>query len=83
MTRRKAEMLNLITDFIHTHNGVGRLEIANHVGLKKTPYLYGLIDTVVSTGWARAQWDTTLERPAFRYYPARPVEQPTAADYGV
>lgn len=85
MTKRKAEVLNEITDYIHSSNGVGRLEIAKAVGLKKTPYLYTLLDEIVKAGWAREVWDTSLERPAFIYYPARPVvdEKLTAADYGV
>lgn len=85
MTKRKADLLNTIVDMIHASDGAGvsRRDVGSRLGLKQTPYLWDMLREIVASGWAREVWDTSLERPAYRYYPASPVvvEKLTPEDY--
>lgn len=70
MSELKANRLNSIVQCIAQGGaaGVTRRQIAACLGLKVTPYLTGLIQTVMDAGYASAQMDYSVYPPANRYY---------------
>jgi hypothetical protein len=73
MTQVRLSRLETILKALWQCGGVGgcsRLEIAQMLGLKKTPYLTGLLNQVVQDGWATAEIDLSVWPHRIVYKPA-------------
>ena len=84
MSDERADRLNALVDFVHSRGGVGvtRREIAEHLGLKMTPYLLELIKQVIDAGWMVEHVENHRSFVRCRYLPARPANLPAPEDYG-
>jgi DNA-binding IclR family transcriptional regulator len=71
MTPRKADRLNTMLECLDRAgaSGLNRREFAQCLGLKVTPYLSQLLETLIQHGYAQKSLDNTVYPPAWRYYP--------------
>ena len=70
MTQARADRLNSILAFIREGGlgGVTLSEIARELGIKRSPYLVGLVDQVVGEGYAFHLTDDGVWPPTRRYF---------------
>lgn len=70
--------LNQIVKFVHSHQGVTVGQVANALGLRKTPYLRAMLNQVVCAGFASVrEIQTGRPLPTYVYDAEMPdSEQP-------
>lgn len=73
MTPRKADRLNTMLQCLDRAGaaGLNRREFAACLGLKVTPYLTALLETLIEHGYATKAIDQAVYPPAWRYFPTQ------------
>lgn len=75
MTQVRQGRLETILKAIWECQGCTRKEIAEALGLKKTPHIINLLNQVVADGWALQETDLTTWPHRIRYYPSETMKQ--------
>lgn len=87
MTKKRANRLNAIVEYLHVVNGAGatRRQIAEQIGVKVSPHLIEMLDQIEAAGWAHKVLDDNEYPATWRYYPTKPSVGGglTREDYGV
>lgn len=71
MTQRKADRLNDMLECLNRAGtaGMTRRQFAECMGLKISPYLTELVETLVTHGYATKLMDNSGKLPTWKYYP--------------
>lgn len=70
MSQRRADRLNYMLECLNRAGeaGMSRKQFAECMGLKSSPYITELAETLVSTGHATKQMDYSEKLPTWKYY---------------
>jgi DNA-binding IclR family transcriptional regulator len=64
------ERQNEVIELLSNQNGAGltRRQIAEGLGLSKSPYIIRLLDDLEQKGYVGKQWDDSQYPPTFKYF---------------
>lgn len=74
MTEVKARRLNSLVECLDRAGAAGmtRRQFAECLGIKVSQYLTGLLETLITDGYARKEMDYSMYPPAWKYFPTSP-----------